>query len=105
MKNNNNEIKSMRKLSDQEKIERDEFLKNLMLRYVKTNRMFKLTETIYCKLGVKYDTRDEKLIEIKEDIRETYEEFNRLDKSATLQSLRKIIFNYIVEETENSEVY
>ena len=52
--------------------------------------MIALTETIFYKLNVNYETSDE-LIEIKEYIRETFEELVRLDESPTLVSLQNIL--------------
>ena len=80
----------MMKISTHKKIERDEYCKNQLLRYIKNKKMIALTETIFCKLDVNYETSDE-LIEIKEYIRETYEELVRLDELRTLASLKNIL--------------
>lgn len=77
-------------LSKQEFTEQDEYQKRIMLRYLKTNKLIKLTETIFDALEVEYEST-KKLIEIMELIRLTYEDYIFIEETSTLQSLRELI--------------
>jgi len=78
---------------------RDEYFRNLMLKYVINNKLIRLAETIFDELDIEYESHDE-LIDIKELIRITFEECKNLHDTSTLESLRQEILLEIGEDVE-----
>ena len=78
---------------------RDEYFRNLMLKYVVNNKLIRLAETIFDQLEIEYKSLDD-LIDIKELIRITFEECKNLHDTSTLESLRQEVLAEIGEEFE-----
>jgi hypothetical protein len=80
----------MKRFSEKIITERDEYLKTLLLKYLMNKKMITLAELITKKLDIK-DISEDKLIEIKECIRDTFEVYETLKETSTYYSLRSLL--------------